>query len=704
MSSSKWYKEGYRRILVDSHIADWDPSFYSKFDPDKMVEIMAKANPSSVMLEAKCCVGNAYYPTKVGHIHAGIGDMDVFGELLRRFHARGIKVLASYITIQDNWVYDAHPDWRMVFAKGAAREKVVRYKELCPSTPYREYALAQTKELAAWYDIDGIFFDMNFYPDDICLCDYCRERYRKECGKEMPQEVNWENQSWVEFVEWRKKIIYDFTKLLTDGVREVNPHISVNNQVIPHYLYSWKTGQSLELHELADYMGIDATFFTETLPTLSKNVPLNQNILARLFYNLTRNRPYELHIAKSPGLSDHTGIKPLSKLKAQAFNVIANGGAILFIDAINPDGTLYPRVYETIGKVFSEIEKIEPYLGGEAISPVAVYTSEESSRHYEGRKGNIIEDWALDKVIHAQGFHGTCRALQNNHIPYGVITRKNLNGLDKYRLVILSNVVCMNDEEANKFTEFVANGGRLIATRMTSLMNTGGGRRPDFGLKDVLGVSYQSQTEEKTSYIANNGKVQALKDIDLDIPMMLENTQAIVKSCGAEEAGRIVLPYRNKQDKTKDFASIHSYPPHTATESPAVLFNDYGKGKACYISGVLETVNLDAQQKVFSDIVRFMLGDSLALEVDAPKCVVCTAFSQPEKKRIVIHLVNHQEENPPIPVHNVRIKLQLDSEQVSKTLTVQPDNEKLKFKADTNSVEFTVPTLEIYRLLVLGYE
>ena len=80
-----------------------------------------------------------------------------------------------------------------------------------------------------------------------------------------------------------------------------------------------------------------------------------------------------------------------------------------------------------------------------------------------------------------------CRILQRNHIPFGIITKKQLPDLDRYRVIALPSVLRMDDEETEAFQEYVRKGGRLYASGYTSLVHTRGTMETDFMLADVFG-------------------------------------------------------------------------------------------------------------------------------------------------------------------------------------------------------------------------
>ena len=53
-------------------------------------------------------------------------------------------------------------------------------------------------------------------------------------------------------------------------------------------------------------------------------------------------------------------MKPEALLEAKASAAIADAAAFIFIDAIDPIGTLNPRVYDRMGRIF---DRLMPYYG-----------------------------------------------------------------------------------------------------------------------------------------------------------------------------------------------------------------------------------------------------------------------------------------------------------------------------------------------------
>jgi hypothetical protein len=399
-------------------------------------------------------------------------------------------------------------------------------------------------------------------------------------------------------------------------------------------------------------------------------------------------------------LNNHTALKPIELLRAKAHACLADGGAFVFIDAIDPVGTLNPMVYERMGKVFAETQIYEPYLGGELCQDVAIYLSLES-KFDPADNGKAVDDPQLSsKTPHIEAAVSACKALLDAHIPYGVVTRRNLKELSRHQILILPNLLMMDEEEAEAFRAYVRAGGIVYASGVTSLVTTDGVRHGDFLLGDLFGVTYLGETAEAFTYIAPAvGAEKLFPEHSSKYPLGLPNKQMIVRARpGTEILGWMVLPYTDPADPTR-YASIHSNPPGLPTENPGVVLNHFGAGKALYVTTDLE--RYDTCHNTFIALIR-NLAKPFSFEADAPKAVEVTVFKQEDKGRYLVSLINFQKELPNIPVEGIRLRLRMDGKDVKRVL-ILPAERELDYRQVQGYVEFTAPKLETFAMFAVEY-
>jgi len=80
--------------------------------------------------------------------------------------------------------------------------------------------------------------------------------------------------------------------------------------------------------------------------------------------------------------------------------------------------------------------------------------------------------------------------LLESRIPFEVVSERELHRLPDYELVILPMFAAMSPQQAEQIRDYVAQGGKILATGPTSLYTEEGVLLGDFQLSDVFGVSY----------------------------------------------------------------------------------------------------------------------------------------------------------------------------------------------------------------------
>ena len=689
-----WYEHAYRRNVVDMHITDWDARFLAQFDPETYVDMLLLCQARSAVVYAHSHVGHCYYPSRVGHMHRGLKGRDIFGEVLDLCHRQDIAVVAYYSLIYDDWAYRHNPDWRIILASGRGAAEHSRYGVCCPNSPYRDYAVAHAEELCQRYRFEGLRFDMTFWPA-VCYCPHCRERFEAEVGGELPRVIHWQDQRWVAFQRRREAWLVAFAALMTSTVRNVAPQVTVEHQAST-YMANWRFGVTQELARQCDFLQGD--FYGDAL---------QGSVARKLFHNLSGHLPYGFETSSSASLSNHTTIKPKELLLAKVSACLADGGAFVFIDAIDPAGTMHREVYERMAQVYEQTRPYEAYLGGMRLQDVAVYLSTES-KFDPADDGRATDDPHLSAQLpHVEALLNVCKALIEHHVPFGVVTKRNLADLSRFKVLVLPNLLMMDQGEVQAIRGYVRDGGRLYASRYTSLVTSDGIRHADFLLGDVFGVSYKGETKASFTYITPaSGAEHLFCESSRRYPLGIAGSQLVVQTLaddpsapGPRVLGTLTLPYTDPADPGR-YVSIHSNPPGIDSEYPSIVLNRYGLGQALYVACDLE------REEIHRDTLVTLLGllaAPFSFEADAPKAVEVAAFHQKEKGRFLVSLANFQQELPNIPVEGVRVRLRLGGRRARRLLNLPAETE-LPFEQRGDSVEFVAPRLETLAMFAVDYD
>ena len=148
-----------------------------------------------------------------------------------------------------------------------------------------------------------------------------------------------------------------------------------------------------------------------------------------------------------------------------------------------------PRWLRVVEDIYRRHAGWEKYLRNEfPLARVALVYSQQTAWFYGGdRAGAKVEDHTL----------GWYQALIEARIPFEMVHDRLLDAahLSPFKTLILPNIAALSDSQCDHLRALVKNGGSLIATYETSLYDEWGVKRKDFGLADLLGVSFQGRVE-----------------------------------------------------------------------------------------------------------------------------------------------------------------------------------------------------------------
>ena len=680
MLGKNWYQHAVHRNVIDMHITADDERFLTEFDADAYVRMLKKTHAQSAVVYAQSHVGLANFATTHGCMHPNLRRRDIFRELCDKCHEADIAVVAYMSLIYDMWSYDNHPHWRMKRQDGTDWEPADRYCVCCPNAEgYRAYIRKFVTELCQNYPFEGIRFDMTFWPG-YCYCDNCRDRFRRETGLELPDKVNWFGREWTLFQRKREEWLCDFAKNATDAARLANPDLTVEHQSST-YTFFCHAGVSADLRDQNDFLQGDFYGgFTQG------------STACKLFYHLSPKLPFGFETSANASLNDHTTLKHPNMLYAKTCMALANGGAFIFIDAIDPIGTLDPHVYETMGDIFAKTQAYEPHAGGRLIEDVAVYLSTESKCSFT-ENGKTATDMSGD-MPHTTAFFSAAASLIKNHIPFGVLTRKSLDLLSQFKVIILPNVLMMSAEEAEAFRQYVKNGGKLYASKYTSLVESNGVRHDNFMLADVLGVNYADLLPDRCSYLAPTEAGTWLPPhVTRTHPLFVSGDQLLVNAGDTLDVhATVCAPYFEPQ-RRRPFSATHSDPPGRHFDNPGLSLHRFGKGEAIYCSAALEDVK--TQDELFANLIKGLLGDSLTLVTDAPRQVEVTLFEK--DGGVTVNLISLQQELPNLPIPAFSVIVRTNGRPVRGVRSL-PDGAPVEFKDDGARVTFTAAGFDTFSM------
>ena len=686
MKDKKWYQTSFRRNLVDMHIEQWNEEFLAQFDPESYFDCMKRGNIQSPMIYLQSHVGLCNWPSESGEMHKGFHGENKMHKLFELCANEGMDLIGYYSLIFNNWAYDNHPEWRMKDVKGFnSRDKDCfgiicggRYGILCPNSEgYRDFTVTQLKEMLDIYEMEGVFLDMAFWPM-VCYCDSCKARYKKETGKEIPTQIDWNDPEWVFFQQRREAWMGEFAMYCTNAIKAVNPELTVEHNSA-NLCSHWLFGMNETVSEASDYTGGDLY-----------GGPYHSSFMCRLYYEITLNQPFEFMTSRcEQGLGDHTTIKSLDALRFDNLMTVAHHGATLFIDAIDPRGTLNPKVYDTMGKVFEESMQYEKYIRGEMVSEVAIYHNSESKLdRYPGSDANNFFTYPqLEANI------GAAIALTDHDYLYTVIPNCRKEKIMGKKAVIISESPLLSDDEIEFISQYVKEGGSLYISGDTNAKLA----------EKLLGIKHVGYTEEDITYISptNDGQDFFGEVYSADYPVTYMGKQVIAENpLGKKVLATITLPYTNPKDKSK-FASIHSNPPGVKTEIPSIVYGEYGKGRVIWSASSFERNAQKSHKKVFANLIGYIFGGERILKSDAPEFIQYTLFEDKAQNCALLSAINVQEQPGIVKIKDFKVQMRT-AEDVG-AVKLLPQESDVPFDVKDGAVSFEVKDIDILAMYKIQY-
>lgn len=105
-------------------------------------------------------------------------------------------------------------------------------------------------------------------------------------------------------------------------------------------------------------------------------------------------------------------------------------------------------------------------------------------------------------------FYGALGVLLESHIPFEVLSERQLNRLDEFEALILPQVEALSDVQAASLRAWVQEGGKLIVTgEEATRYDERGNPRPDYALADLFGVHFGEADWEIYTRTVGAGRV-----------------------------------------------------------------------------------------------------------------------------------------------------------------------------------------------------
>ena len=169
----------------------------------------------------------AWWPSSVGIMdpRAGKYAEDLAALLIDDAHEKGLKQIAYYRHMDDNWAAETHPDWKALDRQGKQVKAKRSEAYMSFASPYADFVITRLVELAQ-RGADGFYFDSSHVPREGDFGSFAQQKYKAKYGKDLLLATD------EEALSFRQEIVADFMTRVTEAVHEINPEtvtlLSVN--------------------------------------------------------------------------------------------------------------------------------------------------------------------------------------------------------------------------------------------------------------------------------------------------------------------------------------------------------------------------------------------------------------------------------------------------------------------------------------------
>ncbi|MGI5817930.1 MAG: alpha-amylase family protein [Armatimonadota bacterium] len=646
----------YRAIHLDFHTSGDIPGIGGAFDAEEFVSTLETARVNQICCFARGHHGWIYYPSETHRerVHPEL-TTDLLGRQIEACHARDILV-PIYITVEwDLYSSRRHPEWCMVDPEGCFMGtkpfEAGFYRRLCKNSPYVDFLAEHTEEVLTRFDCDGFFFDI--VHAQPCACRHCIEGMLSEgLDPERPED----RQSYA------LDVLLRFQERMSALVREHAPDA----------LIFYNSGHIGPMHRKMQHSFTH--FELESLPGGKwgyAHFPVAQR------YARTLGLPTISHTGKfhTTWGDFHSYRNPVA-LEYECMRMLALGCRCEVGDQLPPDGKIDGPTYELIGSVYEKVEAAEPWChGAEAVVDIGVMTPEE-----------FVTDPASRDIPPA--ISGATKMLQELHHQFDVIDSQS--DFSRYRLIIMPDEIPVDHALAVKLGEYVAAGGRLLATYHAGLEPEG----ERFAVGE-LGVEFVGEAPFSPDFIVPGELGDGLADAPHVIYLQGAEVRPLLD---AEVLSPVCKPWFNRT--WRHFCSHRHTPVEGPAEYPGAVRND----RCIYLMHPHFTQYRERAPRWCKLLIRNaieLLLEEPVLRADAPSTAIFTVNRQAAEQRLVVHALHYVPERRSeqleivediIPLHEVPVSVRVDDEVALVRLV--PGGEEIAFTMTDGRCGFVIPRVE----------
>lgn len=575
-----------------------------------------------LMKEAKVnCVSVGIFSWSMLEPEDGVYDFDWLDQVIDRLYENGIyTILATPTGARPVWMSQKYPEVLRVEANRVRKLQGGRHNHCFTSPVYRHKTREMNTRLAQRYANHPavIMWHVSNELGGECHCPLCQQAFRDWLRAEFGSLDKINEEWWTTFwshrytdfsqiespaphgernvhglnLAWKRFITHqtiDFLKEELAPLREANPEIPVTVNMMGFYdglnyfkfkdiidVVSWDSYPSWHHSEDQEWEGLTESFYHDIMRAMKQQpfVLMESTPSTTNWISVSRLKRPGMHMLASLNAVGH-GSNTVQYFQWRQ----SRGSAEKFHGAVvSHRGTNDTRIFKDVCAVGEALCKLGGVYDTGVKAEVAILYDVENKWAIDDSKGP--RNAGMGYVDQLKEHY---RAFWKRGVPVdGVDMECDLSG---YKLVIAPMLYMLRADIARKLADFVENGGTLVTTYFTGLVNENDlcfiGETPAQGLSDVLGIWWE---EIEGLYDHQSGSIVITSD-------------------------RLKALKAGKAYKTSKFAEIiHTKTAQVLAEhgsefykgTPSLTVNAYGKGEAYHIA-------VNTEQKFYSNFYKALI-------------------------------------------------------------------------------------------------
>lgn len=600
-----------------------------RYDPNFWFDFFRRTHTEAVCLSAGGDI--AFYPTKVPlHKRArDLGDRDMLGEMIKGCRAQNISVITRIDPhAMSEEAYAAHPEWAACTQDGKPRRHWAA-KDMwvtCQNGGFMfDFMPAVLKEITDTYKPEG-FFGNRWAGSGMCYCQTCHTKFKAATGLELPTSndpqdprrkayIQWNaDMRWKQFTLWndtvkksKKDCFFSPNGGLNDPEKVIHPLVAVDRQGRSGTTPVWMMGKFAKITRA----------YMQNLPVMGIfNVGVEDD---NRWKDSVQAGP-ELQAWMQGGIAQ--GFRPwVAKFNARIFD---------------------PRWVAPVVQMYDWHWRNDKYMRNTAnLARVAMVNSTQSGIFTAGGTAFTAGDSVRAAQRVTESVNGYYQALVEARIPFEMADDRQLTPehIARYRVLVLPDVAALSDRQCQQLRDYVAAGGRIVATGETSLYDETGKKRANFGLSDLFGCDYvKTDNEVKNSYLTPRHPHALTRGLE-DAPRIIGAVQQItVRPHDSVKQPLTLIPAYPDLPMERVFPATGE----EQTDTPMVFARDVGKGRVVYFPMDIDRTFWDVlaadHQVLLQNAVEWAAAETQPMTVTGPGIVDVAYWRQ--KTSLAAHVVN----------------------------------------------------------------